>query len=101
MEGVSENKLISAVLYKDITEVEKVLTEGVDINQQDGHGYTALIWACSFNSREAYFNVVNFQIENGANVNAKNVKGQTPLSLAEEAGNTEIIKILKAKGAIN
>jgi ankyrin repeat protein len=213
MEGVAENKLISAILYKDIAEVEKVLTEGVDINQQDGNGYTSLIWACSFssdenyrekaklliskssdvkiqandgnaaiieaagNSREifdmlldkgaeinvkkedgtgAYYNcmvhmllygkeitdkdielaqlllanganvdeapvsgdlqgftplifaargnkidVVNFLIENGANVNAKNVNDETPLSLAEEAGNTEIVKILKAKGATN
>lgn len=32
MESVSENKLINAVFYKDITEVEKVLAEGIDSN---------------------------------------------------------------------
>lgn len=34
-----------------------------------------------------------------ANVNAKSIKGKTPLSLAEEGSYVEIVEILKASGA--
>lgn len=38
-------------------------------------------------------------IDDGADVNAKDINGNTALSLAREAGNTEIIKLLKDAGA--
>lgn len=98
MEGVSENKLISTVLYKDIAEVEKVLAEGVDINQQDGNGYTSLIWACSFSSDENYREKAKLLISEGANVNISTNEGNT--ALIEAAGNSpEIFDLLLEKGA--
>ncbi len=43
--------------------------------------------------------LVRFLIKNGANVNAKSKKGKTPLSIATEAGNANIIELLKSNGA--
>lgn len=98
MEGVAENKLISAVLYKDITEIKKILAEGADINQQDGNGYTSLIWACSYSSDENYREKAKLLISEGANVNIGANDGNT--ALIEAAGNSpEIFDLLLEKGA--
>jgi ankyrin repeat protein len=43
---------------------------------------------------------VKFLAENGANVNAKAANGSTPLSLAEEEEDKEMIELLKQLGAI-
>lgn len=94
----SENQLISAVLYKDISEVKKVLAEGVDINQQDKNGYTGLIWACSYSSREMYSNAAKHLIAEGADVNIQANDGNA--AIIEAAGNSpEIFNLLVEKGA--
>ena len=58
-------------------------------------GFTPLFWAVESANEE----LVRFLVENGANVNATSNKGKTPLSIATEAGYTNIIEILKAAGA--
>lgn len=94
----SENKLINAVLYKGIAEVEKVLAEGVDINQQDKRGYTALIWACSYSSREEYFESAKLLISKGADVKIQANNGNA--AIIEACGNShEIFDLLLEKGA--
>lgn len=94
----SENKLISAVLYKDITEIEKVLAEGADINQQDKNGYTAIIWACSYSSDENYREKAKLLISKGADVNIQSNDGNA--TIIEAAGNSrEVFDMLVEKGA--
>jgi len=43
--------------------------------------------------------VVALLIDKGADVNAKDRDGKTPLSLAQEKGHNEIIELLKKRGA--
>ena len=43
--------------------------------------------------------IVKCLIDKGADIKSKNTFGETPLSYAIEAGNAEIIKILKEAGA--
>ncbi len=96
--ATSETPLISAVLYKGVDEVKKVLAEGVDINQQDGLGYTALIWACSYSSREVYRKSAELLISEGADVNIQAKDGTA--AIIEAAGNSpEIFNLLVEKGA--
>ena len=38
-------------------------------------------------------------IAKGANINAKNNAGRTPLDLAKQRGNTEIVELLCKRGA--
>ena len=92
-----ETPLIQAVLH-NISEVEKVLAEGVDINQQDEKGYTALMWLCMTSSNEKNRETAKLLIAKGADVNIKAKNGST--ALIEAAGNShEIFKLLLGKGA--
>jgi len=78
---------------------EFLLSKGADIDEANTTeyygGYTPLFWAVQYNNEE----LVRFLVKNGANVNANSTKGKTPLLIATEAGNTNIIEILKAAGA--
>lgn len=97
-ESDSENKLIKTVLYKGVSEIEKVLSEGVDINQQDKDGYTALIWACSYSSRDTYRESARLLISKGADVNIQAKDGNA--AIIEAAGNSsEIFDLLLDSGA--
>jgi len=89
--------LIQAVL-NNVSEVEKVLAEGADINQQDEKGYTALIWACMSSSDEKCRETAKLLINKGADVNIKANNGST--ALIEAAGNSqEVFNLLLNKGA--
>lgn len=78
---------------------EFLLEKGADIDEANTTdyygGYTPLFWAVMSNEEK----LVNFLVEHGANVNAKSNKDKTPLSIATEAGNTNIVEILKKAGA--
>ena len=96
-QNTTESPLIRAVL-NNISEVEKVLDEGADINQQDEKGFTALMWLCLTSSDEKCRETAKLLIDKGADVNIKAKNGST--ALIEAAGNSyEIFKLLLAKGA--
>jgi ankyrin repeat protein len=102
MQIIAQNKtetpLINAVLYKGVDEVSTILAENVDINQQDEKGYTALIWACSYSSREAYRETAKLLISKGADVNIQATDGNA--AIIEAAGSSpEVFKLLVENGA--
>ncbi len=78
---------------------EFLLEMGADIDETNTTdyygGYTPLLWAVESNDEK----LVSFLIKHGANENAKSKKGETPLSIASEAGHTNITAILKANVA--
>lgn len=72
----------------DLAEVEKVLELGIDVNQTDEEGYSALQAA----AENDHLDVVKLLVVKGANIN---YKGEyTALQLAEMAENTAIIEYL-------
>ena len=74
----------------EVTEVEKSLANGVDVNQTDEEGYSALQAA----AENGYLDVVKLLVANGANVN---YKGEyTAMQLAEMAEQAEIVDYLKS-----
>jgi len=85
--------------YDHIKMAEFLLENGASVDEAPvsggAEGFTPLIYAARSNKPD----IAKFLIEHDANVNAKNVRGQTPLSLAEKAGNTEMIELLKSYGA--
>ena len=58
-------------------------------------GYTPLFWAILYGETD----VVKFLAEKGADINAKAENGKTPFSIASEAGDGDIVEILKNHGA--
>ncbi len=82
--------------YSKNKEILKVLLDlGIDINKGDKSKNTPLTYALCNN-----FITVQFLIDNGANVNAQNLYGETPLSKAiRHKINEKIIQLLINKGA--
>ncbi|WP_338560348.1 ankyrin repeat domain-containing protein [Acinetobacter sp. KS-LM10] len=74
----------------EVTEVEKVLEQGVDVNQTDDEGYSALQAAAENDNLE----VVKLLVSKGADVQYKSE--YTALQLAEMAENSAIIDYLKS-----
>ena len=68
---------------------------GVDINfQEESAGTTALIMSSMFNFED----IARYLMENGANVNASAANGKTPLSLAKEEDDREMVILLEQLG---
>ncbi len=78
---------------------EILLLKGADVDESaiSGYveGYTPLMTAARNNRLE----LVNFLINNGANVNAKSKDRSTALSLAVKKGHQDIINVLKSNSA--
>jgi ankyrin repeat protein len=88
--------------YQPIELIAFLISSGADINKNDcgsqttnGYGHTPLHQATLRGNEKA----VQFLIKKGATVNIKNCYGDTPLSLAEGRGFTQISALLKAAGA--
>jgi ankyrin repeat protein len=83
--------------HKDI--LTFLLEKGIDINQNDKSGYTALMWA----SREGHKEIVKMLLEKDSiEINQKDkLFGQTALMWASEYGHEEIVKMLLEKENID
>ena len=75
----------------EVEEVERVLAEGVDVNQTDDEGYSALQAAAENDNLE----VVKLLVAKGAKV--EYTTAYTALQLAEMAGNSEVVEYLKTR----
>ncbi len=77
--------------------VKKLLSKGADVNAKDPRqGDTPLHIAARRGSRKA----AELLVGAGANVNAKDKDGHTPLWFAKKEGKTEMIEFLRIHGAI-
>ncbi|KFY83567.1 hypothetical protein V498_07971, partial [Pseudogymnoascus sp. VKM F-4517 (FW-2822)] len=87
------------VCYFGLTTAVQILLErksNVDIDSRDiGHGQTSLFWAAE-NGHEA---VAKLLLQKGADVDAKDVDGGTPLRRAAVYGHKAVAKLLLQKGA--
>ncbi|MBN2135920.1 MAG: ankyrin repeat domain-containing protein [Acidobacteria bacterium] len=103
--GNTEIELFRAVRNGQLTQIKNRLNAGANINVIDNAGWTPLHWAAYF-GREW---TVDYLVKRGAVVNMvsdkrisrKYPEGQTPLDVAEAAGKTEVVKILKNLGGIS
>lgn len=118
--------LMHAVILDEPGRAKRLLVEGADVNAMSPQGDTALDWAAwadtsgllrillrpSVNVKQSVKNhalivgVINDRLQNvkillraGADVNSKNAKGQTALSIAVEKYYLAMVKILRDAGA--
>lgn len=84
LNNTNSNALISAAYWGRTSEIIQFLIEkNVKLDIQDDHGYTALMKSVPYDTPEA---IASFKIliENGADINIKNIDGNTVLMLASE-----------------
>ena len=83
-----------AVTVSNFGLVKLLLNETTtSIDTTDGLGNTALIIACE----KGLLEIVNYLIDNGANINHQNKQGLTPAMKAAEKNNFSIVKLLLDK----
>ena len=76
--------------------LQELIRYDANVNNQGGNeGYSPLHCAAHYNNSTT----VRILLSNGANLDLRNDRGQTPLEVAEWMGNIHIIKILRAAGA--
>ena len=95
-EKISDNDFIKLCVKSDIHEISDALKNGANINSITDDKSSALMWAAKFNNSE----VVNFLINNGADVNLENSKGRIALDFASvnpKLKNTDALNKLKYK----
>jgi ankyrin repeat protein len=72
--------------------VKALINAGADLNAVDDDGWTALMYCDDVESLRALLNA-------GADPNVRNKKGETVLAIASEAGQEDVVKLLKSRGA--
>ena len=93
--AVSRPLLTAAVQAGDVLEVERLLSQVVDVNAADPDGTTALHWAV----QRADVELTARLVAAGADVNAPNRYQVTPLSLAALNGSASMVGRLLDAGA--
>ncbi len=93
-----ERPLMFAVEHNTNKQVTQFLLDnGADVNARDEDGWTALMWASTYNSRQ----VIQLLIDKGADVNTKdNNYGRTPLKQAYINNRSDVAQLLIDNGAI-
>jgi hypothetical protein len=91
-----DGSLVAAVRKGDSASIRKRLDDGADIGEPDPQlGLRPLAWAALLGNVQT----LQFLIEQGAEVNARNRDGSTPLHFAAFAGQVEAVELLLKSGA--
>lgn len=94
-EGSFAGVLHDAAKAGDLEQVQRLVVEGVDVNEGDKNGETPLIVA----SLEGQGEIANYLLQRGARIDATNASGLSALHAAAYGGHTDIARLLIAKGA--
>ena len=84
------SQLNVAISKGDLAKVKQLVEIGVDVNKKDERGTTPLMYAILFNQPQ----IAAYLIRNGADCNAKDVKGNSISDYAEKSKSEEIIKLV-------
>jgi hypothetical protein len=88
--------LLDAARKGDLKRVQKLLDSGVDVNQRDKTGFTALHWAAMTNKQE----VAKFLIQKKADINAREFQYKlSPLDVAKSRRFKDMAELLIKNGA--
>ncbi|GFR76508.1 ankyrin repeat-containing domain [Elysia marginata] len=97
LNNVAYDMLSVASANNQISIVEKILSEGINVDGWNHSGQTSLYKACK--SRHADWKIVKFLLDKGADVNKEVKGGWTPLAAACHYGKLEVINLLIEHGA--
>lgn len=83
------------VIKGDYEGVKTLLEKGVKVDDRDPGQNTALILA----AENGYLQIVQLLLAHGADIHAKNIRGETPLSAAAREKHPAVVDFLLEKGA--
>ena len=89
------SSLHAAAEESELTTIELLLLDGVDIDAQNEDGWTLLHWAAQQGRADA----VELLIQHGAALGIRDRAGKTPLQVAKERGQMETGALLCRHGA--
>lgn len=87
--------LANQIIYGSVSDVERFLQAGADVNEVDEYGYTPLIETAIVDSLEK----AKVVIAHGAEINQPDMVGRTALHWAADNNNIEFCKYLLEQGA--
>jgi len=82
--------LIDYVKLGNITKIQELIAQGVDLNMQDEYGYTALTWATSYSKPD----IVKLLLDAGADDEITDIDKHNALYWANYYGHPEVIELL-------
>ncbi len=85
--------LILAVINEDFPTIKALVAHKASINWADGFGDTALMYAAQIGNTS----IIGYLLDNGADIHAKDSKGNTVLSAAIEGKHPDAIKLIESK----
>lgn len=92
--------IIPAAHYGHVEVVRELIKAGSPLDHVNSLGWTALIEAVILgDGGPRHRAIVELLVEAGANMNLPDREGRTPLTLARQRGQTEIVRYLENKGA--
>ncbi len=96
VEVVGLTPTVWAAVHGKTEALKLLVAAGGKVNIQQGEFYaTPLLWA----STTGHFDTIEFLLNNGADVEAKDNHGNTPLTWAKRRGSKKIIALLEKAGA--
>lgn len=81
---------MNVIFQEQITKARELIEHGVSVNEADHSGWTAMMEACVFGN----YNLVMLLLQNGADVNARDVRGRTALNVALDNDHPEVAGLL-------
>lgn len=96
--------MMGASITGNVSEINRLLDRGADINDKDIEGNTALMFASIYSNNTNNLEAIKLLLDRGADINAENNNGSTALMLASEYSNDsssiDAVKLLLDNGAI-
>ena len=83
-----DDQLIEAIRNNDLSKCKTLISQGANVNAKEiRFQWTPLHWAAS----EDHLEMTELLVENGADINATNIDGETPVKLASDPRVTEFL----------
>jgi ankyrin repeat protein len=91
------HELLDLVVTMKVDRVKKIISGGVDIDTRSGGDYDETI--LTYISSGIDIDPIVFLLDNGANINATNHRGRTPLMIASRGGAIPLVNLYLDRGA--
>lgn len=91
--GPTRTALEEAVKLNNVSKIKEVLAYGNDVNYKNKVGQNVLHFLARCNQDDSYYDVAEVLLKNGADVNARDNKGQTPFYFLVQRANLRMVQL--------